>query len=143
MTTRIDTFDQSIQKTKLWIKEIVSYMDWPDNRISERRAYSILRVVLHALRDRLTIEETAHLGAQLPLLVRGTFYEGWSPANKPLKERTKEEFLSHMQKLIDVDCEKATKAVMEVLEGHISKGEIDDIKQMLPQNIRRMWPKAA
>jgi hypothetical protein len=28
-----------------------------------------------------------HLGAQLPLLVRGIYYEGWHMAGKPTRER--------------------------------------------------------
>ena len=42
-----------------------------------RSAYRALRSVLHVLRDRLTPEQAVHLGAQLPLLVRGIFYDGW------------------------------------------------------------------
>ncbi|HEY5940705.1 MAG TPA: non-homologous end-joining DNA ligase [Gemmatimonadales bacterium] len=32
------------------------------------------------LRDRLTVEETAHPGAQLPMLIRGSYYAGWEPS---------------------------------------------------------------
>jgi uncharacterized protein (DUF2267 family) len=31
--------------------------------------------VLHALRDRLTVEEASDLAAQLPMLIRGLYYE--------------------------------------------------------------------
>jgi len=43
--------------------------------MDERRAYNALRAVLHALRDRLTTEEIAQFGAQLPTFVRGVYYE--------------------------------------------------------------------
>jgi uncharacterized protein (DUF2267 family) len=33
--------------------------------------------MLHALRDRLPPEIAVHLSAQLPMLVRGIYYEGW------------------------------------------------------------------
>lgn len=46
---------------------------------TEAQAYSILRVVLPSRRDRLQVEEVAHLSAQLPMLVRGFFFEGWQP----------------------------------------------------------------
>jgi Uncharacterized conserved protein (DUF2267) len=51
-----------------------------------------LRSVLHVLRNRLTPEQAVHLGAQLPLLVRGIFYEGWRIAGKPSDERHPVEF---------------------------------------------------
>ena len=54
------------------------------------------RPVLHTLRDRLTVEEAAHLSAQLPLLIRVIYFEGWHPAHKPTKERFKEQFLDQI-----------------------------------------------
>ena len=43
-----------------------------------------------------TVNEVAALGVQLPMLVRGFYYEGWKPADKPLRERKKETFLTHI-----------------------------------------------
>jgi uncharacterized protein (DUF2267 family) len=57
-----------------------------------RSAYRALRSVLHVLRNRLTPEQAVHLGAQLPLLVRGIFYDGWRIAGKPSDERQPVEF---------------------------------------------------
>src|SRR5271165_2158597 len=55
-------------------------------------AYRALRSVLYVLRDRLTPEQAVHLGAQLPILVRGTYYEGWRIAGKPSYGRQPAEF---------------------------------------------------
>jgi len=52
---------------------------------------------LHATRDRLPVEEVAQLGAQLPMLLRGSYYEGWVPARAPLKERRREQFLARIE----------------------------------------------
>jgi uncharacterized protein (DUF2267 family) len=51
--------------------------------------------VLHALRDRLTVNEAAQFGAQLPMLVRGIYYEGWDPTRLPVK-MNREEFLQRV-----------------------------------------------
>jgi uncharacterized protein (DUF2267 family) len=99
---------------------------------------------LHALRDRLTIEGAVHLGAQLPILVRGIYYDGWKLAGKPVKERHKSEFLDHIAAVFRdddrVDPEKVMRAVFKVLARHISKGEIENVKQSLPKSLRELWP---
>jgi uncharacterized protein (DUF2267 family) len=102
-----------------------------------------LRAVLRTLRDRLTIEETAQLGAQLPMLIRGFYYEGWDPAGKPVKERHQEEFLAHVKGYFKNDerviPERVVRAVFKLLSKHITKGEIDDIKHTLPTELRGLW----
>jgi uncharacterized protein (DUF2267 family) len=96
------------------------------------------------LRDRLTVEEAAHLGAQLPMLVRGFYYEGWSPAGKPVKERHKEEFCAHVkeyfQKEEKIDAEKIVRGVFKMLSRRITEGEIEDIKHIMPPELRELWP---
>src|SRR5689334_15633329 len=89
MTTGVRGIDSTIHKTQEWLAELASELGWKDRH----RAYSALRAVLHALRDRLPINQAAALGAQLPLLVRGVFYDGWRPADVPLRVRHREDFL--------------------------------------------------
>jgi uncharacterized protein (DUF2267 family) len=67
---------------------------------SKQEAYHLLRVVLHELRDRLPMPQTAHLGAQLPTLLRRVYYDDWSPSLKSSKEH-REEFLSNIAAEID------------------------------------------
>jgi len=106
-------------------------------------AYLVLRATLHALRDRLTIEEAAQFGAQLPMLIRGFYYEGWDPTGKPLKERHKEEFLARIKQELrtqGTDPEQVARAVFQVLANRISEGEIQDVEHVLPGKIRDLWP---
>jgi uncharacterized protein (DUF2267 family) len=104
-----------------------------------------LRAVLHCLRDRLTVDEAAQLGDQLPMLVRGIYYEAWHPAGKPEKIRTREEFLAristHLPKARPINAEDAAHAVFQVLEKHVTAGEIQDVVQAMPQEIRTLWPR--
>jgi uncharacterized protein (DUF2267 family) len=100
--------------------------------------------VLHALRDRLTIEEAVQLGAQLPMLVRGLYYEGWTLKGKPRKERHKEDFLAHIKKAFQEDFssrpESIARAVLKTLARHTSVGEIEDVKHSLPKALNELWP---
>ena len=90
-----------------------------DNR---HQAYQALRGILHALRDRLPVEEATHLGAQLPMLITGIYYEGWEPEDKPERIRHGEAFGGQSE-----DSERAARAVFNILARRTSEGEIKDI----------------
>ncbi len=77
-----DVFDGTMQKTEIWLNELMAELEWEGK---PEKTYFALRTVLHALRDRLTVEEAVQLGAQLPMLVRGFYYEGWTLKGKPHK----------------------------------------------------------
>jgi uncharacterized protein (DUF2267 family) len=134
-------FDASLQKSQVWLNDLMSELEWDDK---PQKTYLALRTALHALRDRLTLEEAVHLGTQLPTLIRGFYYEGWKPTGKPVKERHKSDFLDHIAVVFrnddTVDPEKVMRAVFKVLTRHISKGEIDDVKYLLPKSLRELWP---
>ena len=135
----VGIFNKTLQKTDAWLKDLKEELDWQDTH----KAYLALRAVLHVLRDRLTIEEATDLAAQLPMLVRGFYFEGWDPSGKPLKERHQEEFLAHVKTYFSKDDrvipEKVVRAVFRVLSKHITKGEIDDIKNSLPAEVSVLW----
>jgi uncharacterized protein (DUF2267 family) len=137
-TTQHELFSDTLQETHLWIKEVLGELGWDD----EHKAYLALKATLHALRDRLTADGAVHLGAQLPMLMRGIYYEGWSPAGKPLKERRKTAFLSEVQEYFragELDTEPIVRGVLSVLSKHVTAGEIDDVKRMLPPELRELW----
>jgi uncharacterized protein (DUF2267 family) len=138
--TEIDIFEAAIQKTHLWLTEVMEELKWTDRH----KAYLALRATLHALRDRLTTEEAVHLGAQLPMLIRGFYYEGWKPDSKPLRKMEKEIFLNKINSYFrndpTVNAEEVTRAIFRILSKKISGGEIEDIKRMLPEELREFWP---
>ncbi|WP_018110333.1 DUF2267 domain-containing protein [Thermus igniterrae] len=142
--TGLEVFDTTLHKTHIWLKGIMEALGIEDRH----RAYMALRAVLHALRDRLPVEEVAQLGAQLPMLVRGLYYEGWDPTDKPLKERHKEAFLAHVARELKtpggpaLDPEAAARAVFRVLAAKVTEGEVADVRNLLPKEIRELWPEA-
>jgi uncharacterized protein (DUF2267 family) len=138
--TGLDVFDTTLHKTHIWLNDLMQVLGWAD----KHKAYLALRATLHALRDRLTVEEVAQLGAQLPMLIRGFYYEGWDPTGKPLRVRHKEQFLARIEQQFRgddrIDPERAARAVFTVLAKRVSEGEIEDVKHILPDEIRDLWP---
>jgi uncharacterized protein (DUF2267 family) len=134
----VSVFEHTIEITHTWLKDLMERLGWTD----KHRAYMALRAVLHALRDRMSVNDASHLAAQLPMLIRGFYYEGYHPAGKPLAERKKSEFLSH----VAIECADesrndghVTQAVLQVLAKHITPGEVEKIKGVLPPDIRSLW----
>ena len=82
----IDLIDHAAQTTYRWIDELHAELPWDDRHKTLR----LLRATLHALRDWLQVSEAVQLGAQLPTLVRGLYYEGWKPQNSPVRQRSRE-----------------------------------------------------
>jgi uncharacterized protein (DUF2267 family) len=140
-TTGFSVLDTTVQKTQTWLKDIMYELGSEDRH----RAYLALRGTLHALRDRLTPEEAADLGAQFPMLIRGLYYEGWHPSGKPEKIRDKEEFLSRVEKVFPNEpkpkAEDVVRAVFKVMFFRVDEGEIQDVKNMLPPELADLWPR--
>lgn len=74
----VSVFGRTLQKSELWISEIQGELHWVDTDT----VYRLLRAVLHTIRDEMSVDETAHYAARLPLLLRGTFYECWNPGDR-------------------------------------------------------------
>jgi uncharacterized protein (DUF2267 family) len=141
MTTGLDTFDKTVQESNLWLKDVMERL----NTYNRRHAYSTMRAVLHAVRDRIGPENAAHLGAQLPMLLRGLFYEGWDPTGKPTKERHESAFLAHIARELPRaagpgEIEQGAFAVLDVLSKHIDRGTAIKLVAILPTGLRRFWP---
>jgi uncharacterized protein (DUF2267 family) len=138
--TGLEVFDATVQKTNSWLKRLMDILGWQDRHL----AYLGLRATLHALRDRLTVDEAAELAAQFPMLVRGFYYEGWDPTGKPVRERHREQFLARIERelppRVAVDPEAVARAVFRVLSEQVADGEIDDVRYILPSEIRELWP---
>jgi uncharacterized protein (DUF2267 family) len=133
---RPSAISRGVQKADIWINDMAGELGTED----EDRAYSVMRAYLHALRDRLTVEEAAQLGAQFPDLIRGIYYEGWDPSSIPAKYRKLSEFVDRMADETPIndprDASKSINAAASVLRRHVTEGEIDDIRSILPEDLQ-------
>jgi uncharacterized protein (DUF2267 family) len=136
--TGLDVFDKTLQTTHIWLDEIMEEIG-PDRQV----AWRSLGAVLRALRDRIPTELAAHLGAQLPLLVRGAYYDQWRPAREPERYRNADEFLARiaaeLSDIRPVNPETAAHAVFRTLGRHVTDGQAAKVREAMPEEVRRMW----
>jgi uncharacterized protein (DUF2267 family) len=134
--------ERSVIKAREWINETAEELGTDDHRA----AFRALRAVLHALRDRIGVNEAAQLAAQLPELIRGVYYENWTPSRVPETYRDREEFLRRIIRDAEVagqtEASYAAAAVVHVLARHVSAGEIDDVMAGLPAELRELLEPA-
>jgi uncharacterized protein (DUF2267 family) len=135
------SFQTTEDKTNRLLHEIEEAYGWPKER--RNQSYAALRAVLHALRDRLSVEEAAQLGAQLPMLVRGIYYAEWDPSKVPMK-LNREEFLRRIRDEfpyeIEGDVEQLERKVLRALRRYITDGEWNDTKAVMPKELATVLP---
>jgi uncharacterized protein (DUF2267 family) len=137
-TTGLDAFDATVQKTNELLGAIEETFGWSERR---NQSYAALRAVLHAIRDRLPMEEAVQLGAQLPMLVKGVYYDGWNVNEVPVKMNRQEFVQAVREKFpfsVEGDIEEVIRAVVEALEDHIDQNQVDNVKNLLPQDLQAM-----
>jgi uncharacterized protein (DUF2267 family) len=141
--TQVSALDHTVQETNVWLKELAEEHDLGDRP----HAYSALRAVLHALRDRLEPEQAVHLGAQLPLLVRGLYYAGWRPAGTPDVTRRVDDFEARIAQELPqgfrVDPEATARSVFQLMWRRLDFNESAKVIASLPLPLRTLWPQEA
>lgn len=139
--TSIPILEKNIHQTMDWIYAIEAENAWEDD--NHKRTFAVLRIVLQELRDLLPIENAIHLSAQLPLIIRGLFFENWSTHSEQLKLRRKEDFLISVAASLcsypDLDIEAAVRSVLKTLRRKISEGEIEKLIVVIPTHIRELF----
>jgi uncharacterized protein (DUF2267 family) len=140
--TGLEVFDRTLQATHIWLDEIMARLG-PDRQL----AWRALGAVLHALRDRVPVTLAAHVGAQLPLLVRGLYYDQWRPEARPEKARRLEDFLEMVGAGLEgarpVDRREAAQAVFRVMSHHMDPGQVGKLVQALPGPVQELWTEVA
>jgi uncharacterized protein (DUF2267 family) len=142
--TGLDVFDSSIQRTNVWLKELMQELNWSDRR----KTCLTFRCVLHTIRDHLPVNEAICFGEELPLLIRGLYFDRWDPAAKPLPLRSKNDFLAVLSSRLAgggqsaSNAEAVARAVFRLLDRKAADGEIEDLQRLMPPGALDLWPSA-
>jgi len=140
--TGLEVFDKTLHTTNTWLKEIMEPL-----ACDRHVAWHALGAVLRAIRDRIPLELSAHLSAELPLLVRGLYYDRWHPATAPEHYRSLDEFLDRIAEDLNstrpVEPEDAARIVFTVLTRHLPEGQVAKVRHALPEQVRSLWPDHA
>lgn len=138
--TGLEVFDTTLHETNHWLRVVMKEL----GTLNRQQAFGALRATLHVLRDRIGINNAAHLGAQLPMLLRGAFYENWHPAGTPTRERHLDDFLAHLAETLPrglpIEPEDAARASLAALAECVDPSEAAKIANLLPIGIRDLFP---
>lgn len=142
---RLHVFDAHLEVANRWLAELGQRLGLPADE--SRRAVHALRAGLHAIRDRLPACEVLDLGAQLPTLIRGLYYEGWTLRNDPTRIRNRTAMIARVEAELGsderLDAIDVLRAVIHLLVQHVSAGELADVVATLPRSIAALWEDVA
>jgi uncharacterized protein (DUF2267 family) len=138
-------FEKYANEGNHFIKTLAEKLGHPEE-IS--RTGIILRSVMHTLRERITISQSFHIMAQLPMFLKTVYVDEWQFREKPLRFDKKEDFISEVEKHQDqygeqeFNWEQSTEDIIKIVIGelgkYISKGEFEDIMSQLPQELEAL-----
>ncbi len=138
----LEVFDKTLETTHVWLGEIMQDLG-PDRQV----AWKVLSVVLRKLRDRLPLGLAAHLGAQLPILIRGVYYDQFEPSQLPVECDSREEFVAEVAEWLSdirpVDPDAAVRSMFKLLSHRVDPGQIAKVREALPRSLRQSWETAA
>jgi uncharacterized protein (DUF2267 family) len=143
MSTGLAVFDTTVQDANLWLEEVESQL----GHCERQEAYVALRATLHALRDRLPAQAAVNFAAQLPMILRGLYFEGWTLPEKPDRSYGVAEFAeavrSELPPRYRFDPVLTSRAAFSAVAKFTSAGEAEKIMAQLPPPLRDLWPAGA
>jgi uncharacterized protein (DUF2267 family) len=139
----VDGIESTVQETNVWLNKVARELHTDDRQ----RAYLVLRAFLHATRNQLPIDEAAGFAAQLPVLLKGVYYDGWNPSKTPETLRSRTDYLDEVQKeavfAADMDPERGFAAAAKLVAQHMTGGQMTQLLNALPGDIRQLLKPAA
>ncbi|RWQ13524.1 DUF2267 domain-containing protein [Mesorhizobium sp.] len=131
--------NSTLQATQNWISDLMWRLRWQDRE----RVYRALIATLHALRDCLDRDEAVYMGAQLPALLRGFYYEGWNPTGRP-NGRNRNSILDRIHDGVHhdaaVDPEEVARSVLAQFVDRLPAAEVENAKATSPGVLHDLWP---
>jgi uncharacterized protein (DUF2267 family) len=127
---------RTLHKTNTWLKTIAQWAPTGTAPITLARSAALPTRSYDGRRGGPT-------GRPAPNARPRHLLRAWHAAGKPEKIRSREEFLAKIHALSGgrpINPEDPVRAVFQVLEKHVTAGEISDVMQALPQQIRALWP---
>ncbi|MFD2248278.1 DUF2267 domain-containing protein [Pontibacter ruber] len=112
------------------------------------KAGRIFRAVLQAIRDRLPVNEAIHFAAQLPIIWKGIYFDQYDPDKVPVTIRDAQEWINYIRNKNafaanndfqqDDEITASFRAVFNVLQRHMSDGQLQQVKQAMHQEIQEL-----
>jgi uncharacterized protein (DUF2267 family) len=138
-------FEEHQNDARKFVKEVAIELQKPEDL---QGAIRKMTAIFHTIRDMITVQESLHLISQLPLYVKGLYVSDWHLGEKK-KIKDKNEFVNQLVSQnartgvgdfgTDEIAMVNVKAVVRVLQNHISQGQIDDLVAQFPKELKDIW----
>jgi uncharacterized protein (DUF2267 family) len=111
-------------------------------------AARITRAVLHAVRDRIPPDDALEFAQGLPMALKGVYIDQYDPSDKPYRIRRADDFLdliytkNELAAGVDfpgnASIKSGLRGVFRVLQNYMDRGQVEQIKYMMGDDIRMM-----
>lgn len=129
-----DPFAPAMRTAQQWLRTVARHLGTDDELVAHR----MLRAWLHTVRDSLGVNSTAHLGAQLPGMLRGEYFDGWVPEHTP-RRADAADFSTRFAQAAHIDIADApatAAAVTTALRELFSPGQLNKTLAVFPLSVR-------
>ena len=139
-------FNQYATEGNTFLKEYANKMGMKNE---PEKAGRIFISIMHALREIIPVEESMQFIAQLPMFLKATYVNGWRIKKQKPKIKRMEDFIDLVKQfdgpaaINDFGYENdLTEKYIDVtfiyLRKYISLGEMQDIRDRLPKDLKSM-----
>lgn len=140
--SKLSVFDKDLNECYSLLKYINEHASWPDE--DNHKALASLRAVLHEIRDSVSVGTSANFSAQLPIFIRGIYFERWDYKEElPKKNRTREEFLNSIQNNLkefpEIKAENAVRVIVKVLKEKYGDSSFRKLENNLTDEVKSIW----